>query len=100
VERNGEPIQSYPLNNQVSTGITWQTLVPGLVAELEEREAAISCGYTWKEWLSFDLRTFEGRIERASGIAHYRMHKLMEMHGEDAVSRETDRRQRMAAHRN
>lgn len=44
------------------------------------------CGYTWSRW--FEL----SRLERAAGVAHYRVHHLVELHGEDAVSREADRR--------
>lgn len=66
------------------------TILPGLVPELEERESALFCGYKWKEWLALE------RIERAANIAHYRMHRLIEMHGEDAVSRESERRARIA----
>lgn len=74
----------------MKTGITFNSPIAGLVAQIEEREAAVFCGYTWKEWLNLE------RIERAAGVAHYRMHQLIERHGDDAVSRESDRRMKAA----
>ena len=64
--------------------------------EIEEREAAIFCGYTWKEWLEFDLLDQEGRWNRASGIAHYRLHYLIEQHVNDAINNEVDRKSKAA----
>lgn len=59
------------------------------MAALEEREACLFNGYRWKDWLGLD------RGDRAAGIAHYRVHRLVEMNGEDAVSRESERRARL-----
>lgn len=56
--------------------------------ELEEREAAIFSGYTWKEWRDLP------REERIAGIAHYRVHHLIELHTEDAISKVVQMRQR------
>lgn len=61
-------------------------VLPGLVPEIESREACLFNGYKWREWLALE------RLDRAAGIAHYRTHRLIEMHGEDAVSRETEER--------
>lgn len=74
------------------TGIQIIGLVEGVVAEFEEREAAIFSGYTWKEWQEFDLLDPVGRWSRASGVAHYRLHSLIEQHVEDAISEDIDRR--------
>lgn len=60
--------------------------------ELEEREAAIFSGYTWKQWLEFDLLDPEGRWNRAAGVAHYRVHQLIEAHKESAVSEDLERK--------
>lgn len=97
VYRNGEPIQLLRLKQGVRTGIEITGLLVGLVPELEEREASLFCGYTWKEWNEFSLTDPVGRWERASGIAHYRVHNLIKQHSEDAVSEEIDRRSK--AHR-
>jgi hypothetical protein len=86
VFRNGEPIEKVPLKSGIKTGISQIGLLGGLVNELEEREAALFGGYTWKQWQEFDLLSAEGRYQRASGIAHYRIHHLIENHTEDAVS--------------
>lgn len=64
--------------------------------EIEEREAAIFCGYNWKEWQEFSLLEPAGRYERAAGVAHFRMHALIERHTEEAISREMDRRSKAA----
>lgn len=69
-----------------------------MVSFFEEREAAIFNGYTWKEWQEFSLLEPEGRWQRASGIAHYRLHYLVEQHENDAVNQESERR--MKANRN
>jgi hypothetical protein len=63
---------------------------------MEEREAAILNGYTWKEWLEFDLLDPEGRWNRASGIAFYRLHHLIEQHIDDAINSEMDRKSKVA----
>lgn len=76
----------------MKTGIEITGLLVGLVPELEEREAAIFCGYTWKEWQEFSLLDPIGRWERASCIAHYRLHNLIQQHTEDAMSTEIERR--------
>lgn len=54
--------------------------------EFEEREAALFCGYTWKEWQEFSLLEPEGRWNRAAGVAHHRLHQLIEAHKDEAVS--------------
>ena len=80
--RNGEAILSHPLGGTVRTGIEYEALVPGLVAEIEEREAARFNGYTWRDWLELE------RHERAAGIAHSRLTHLIALHQQDAVQQE------------
>lgn len=67
------------------TGILYGSTVRGLVPELEEREAAIFAGYRWREWLDLP------RYERVDGVAHFRLHHLIELHGQDAVAEESRR---------
>lgn len=69
-------------------------MLPGLVPEIEEREAAIFNGYTWREWIAFDLTNELERYQRVAGIAHYRIHQIIEMHRNDAESRELEMRSR------
>lgn len=69
-------------------------MIEGIVPEIEEREAAVFNGYTWKEWLSFDLLDYEGRWHRASCIAFYRIHHLVKSHVDDAINQEVTNRQR------
>lgn len=75
----------------MKTGIQQIALLEGLVPEIEEREAAIFSGYTWKEWLEFDLLDPEGRWNRAAGVAHYRLHHLIAQHVDDAISQDVKR---------
>lgn len=80
VMRHGEPIATYPTRGGVATGIQFRRPVAGLVPEVEEREAAIFNGYTWREWRDLPYE------ERVDSVAHYRIHLLIETHKEDAVS--------------
>ena len=66
--------------------------------EIEEREAAIRNGYTWKEWQEFDLLDLEGRYQRAAGIAFIRVQDLKEHHVNDAMSEDLNRRNKAAQH--
>ena len=65
-------------------------MIPGLVSEVEERDAAIANGYTWREW--GDL----SRNERIHNVAHYRLRRLIDAHVEDAVSAAGEARMRRA----
>ena len=82
--RNGETILNHPLGGTVRTGIEYEALVPGLVPEIEEREAARFNGYTWRDWLELE------RHERAAGIGHSRLTHLIALHQHDAL-REDER---------
>lgn len=77
----------------LATGITYRRLLPELVAEFEEREAALFCLYTWTEWEKL------ARDERALGVAHYRVRRLLDMNIHDASERERKRRDRELQHR-
>lgn len=74
----------------VATGIEYRTTIPGLVSEYEEREAARFGHYNWKAWKELSYE------DRAFGIAHYRTSNLIELHQNDAQSKELDRRQKNA----
>lgn len=91
VLRDGEPIHAVPLKRSVRTGITFEddarTLL-GLVAEFEEREAAIHAGYSWQEWMNTDIR------DRGAAVAHLRLSRQIEIHSHDAVARESELRQK------
>ncbi len=56
--------------------------------EFEEREAAVYCRYSPREFYDLPIE------ERARCVAQYRMHRLVETHAEDAVSRHLDLKQR------
>lgn len=66
--------------------------IPGLVPEMEEREAAIFNGYQWRKWRKLP------HDERVTGVAHFRLHGLIEHHQQDAVARHSrDEERRRAA---
>lgn len=73
----------------METGIDIEPLAEGMAPEFECREAAVYCRYTPREfWSDLDRR------ERAMCVAQYRLHRLIEAHGEDAVSAAVDRQSR------
>jgi hypothetical protein len=80
VMKNEIPILDCSLPKRVRIGITYGSRL-GLVADLEEREAAIFGNYNYSEWLELPWN------ERAEAVAHYRLHSLIEAHTEDAVEK-------------
>lgn len=64
----------------------YNVALEGLVPEMEEREASVFAQYTWQDWLALTWQ------ERANAIAHYRLHHLIDLHRNDAVSSELRRR--------
>ena len=84
VERWGDPITAVHLRT-LDTGITYRRIVPNVVPEVEEREAARFNGYTWKEWLKLP------RQERVDGVAYSRIRRYIDMHQEDAKGKEARR---------
>lgn len=61
--------------------------MPGvLVPEYEEREAARFANEPWSGWYELP------REERVNVVAHYRAHRLIELHIGDAQAAETKRR--------
>lgn len=72
----------------MDTGIRYPPLIPGLVPEIEERDAAHFNGYTWLQWQQL------GYWDKVDAVAYVRLRKLIDMHKEDAVSAESKRRAR------
>ena len=64
----------------MTTGIGFDALAPGLVPPFEEREAAVFAHYNWSAWQRLTPQ------ERAECVAHYRLHRLVEAHQQDAVN--------------
>jgi hypothetical protein len=54
--------------------------MPGVVPEYVEREAARFGLYRWIDWCQLSI------TERLYGIAHYRLHALIEMHEGEAMN--------------
>jgi len=82
------PIEDQMLRRQVRTGITYRTYLPGVVAELEEREAALFCGYPLPEWRDLPWQ------ERARSVAHYRVQHLIRLHADEASTMAAEMRSR------
>lgn len=80
VERDGQDIMETRIRHGVSTGLSFGRVLPGMVPLYEEMESMRFAGYTPRAWQDLDSD------ERAAGVAHYRMHQLVEMHKEDAVA--------------
>ncbi len=61
-------------------------VVDGLVAEMEERDAAVFSHYDWDRWTHLSWEA------RAKTIAHFRLHHLIDLHRNDAAAREMKNR--------
>lgn len=61
-----------------------------MVAELEERNAALAEGYSFAEYQALP------RDERILTVAHYRLSRLLRMHEQDALERERKWRETIA----
>ena len=88
VERSGDSIRTASVRHRIQTGITFRAPYPGIVPEMEEREAAMFASIRFLHWQKMT------REERVDGVAHYRLHHLVEMHSEDAVSTAMEARER------
>lgn len=88
--RDGEPIELMPLQRSVRTGIAYADVRMdlGMVAEYEEREAAVYSSVPWLDWLEMPT------IERAACVAHLRLSRMVSMHSQDAVMRDGELRER------
>lgn len=80
MKRFGNDLWDFAVRNQVITGIEYETVVQGWVAEFEMRQAAIFAGYTPTEFYNLDWR------ERVNCVAQYRLDKLIGLHVEDALT--------------
>lgn len=72
----------------MNPNLEFESMLPGLVCDYEAREVAIFSGYKWVEWRKLEW------FERASAVAHYRMHFLVEAHVQDAIRKKPTRRSR------
>lgn len=74
------------MRNRIDAGIRQIVTNKDLVSEYECREACIFANYNWSVWLT-ELDIYE----RATCVAHYRIHNAIESNINDAVSREQER---------
>jgi hypothetical protein len=63
----------------------------GLVPEIEERDGAIFNGYTWREWTDLPY------ADRVYGLAHFRVHRLIQLHNNEAEIKHAERTRAQAA---
>lgn len=77
------------LPQRINVGITIESN-EGYVSEYECREACLYSGYTWPDWYNLDI------TERATCVAHYRMHMLIEAHVNEAVYKFSEAQSRNA----
>ena len=89
VERWGDPITAVQLRT-LDTGITYRRIVPNVVPEVEEREAARFSGYTWKDWQELPTQ------ERVDGVAYFRLRRAIDMNQQDARDRDVERKAKIA----
>lgn len=80
----GEPITAVHLPRRIRVDIEINSdasavAEAALVAEYECREAAVFSNYNWTEWQELSA------WDRASCVAHHRMHMLVEAHVNEAV---------------
>jgi len=61
-----------------------------MVPDLELRESAVYCHYTPVEFTDLPWQ------ERAACVAQYRLHRLIEMHMQDAINEASERRMRQS----
>lgn len=71
------------LKQRLRSGIAFEGR-PDLVPEFEAREACVYTNYTWDRWQELDW------LERATCVAQYRMHNLIDAHMNDAVTKASE----------
>lgn len=81
------------MTQAVRSGISFAERIPGAVPEYLEREAARFGLYTWRDWMMLPL------VERVAGVAHYRMHNLIELHEGEAMNAHIEQQSRRAGNR-
>lgn len=76
----------------MDSGLQVEPFLPGMVPEIDCREAAVYVGVTWQSWMS-DMSSHD----RAYAVAHYRVNLLLRAHVEDAAQRKRDADERRRA---
>ncbi len=79
-----------PPRRGVETGIRYEGLLPGLVAEIEERDAAKDCGVSWIQYRDMEY------AEQVKLVAYYRVSRIVDMHKDEAVNDASERKTRLA----
>ncbi len=77
--KDEEWIWEAPVRNAIETGIEYESMLPGCVPEFEEREAAVYCHYTPRQFRRLDV------WERACCVAQYRLRRMVDNQVEAAI---------------
>lgn len=70
--------------------MTFERVLPGVIPEIDEREAAKYSGYTWREWLDLS------RFERVDCFAAFTLHNLIDAHSHEAAQDAIERKRRQS----
>lgn len=74
----------------METGLSFERVLPGVVPEIDERDAARYGGYAWREWLQLP------RYERVDCFAAYTLHNLIDAHSNEAAQDAIERKRRQS----
>ncbi len=74
----------------VQTGVAYEPLAPNLVTQMEERDTAAGARIPWTQWTRME------RHERVSEIAFRRTRRMVELHQNAAVEKESEERRKLA----
>ncbi len=73
----------------VQTGVEYEPVAPGLVTQMEERDTAAGARIPWTQWTRME------RHERVSEIAFRRTKRMVELHQNAAVEKESGERREL-----
>lgn len=74
----------------VQTGVEYEPVAPGLVTKMEERDTAAEARIAWPQWCQME------RYERVDEIAFRRTKRMVSLHQNAAVERESEERRKLA----
>jgi len=88
LKRDGIALEAAAVESAITTGITAELELPGLVPPFDEYSSMTAANYTETEWahLSADAR--------ARAVAHWRLTRLVRLHENDVVNKRAKRNAR------
>ena len=85
VRRGNKLIFEFSPGNTISTGISYDRHIAGIVPYFEEYDAMIKAGYNSIEWLGLSHE------EKANSVAYQRLKRLISLNENDAVQKHVER---------